>query len=278
MAFTRYKGGRLPAHPDETHPRLWVDDFIVPDLGMLSGPGFGAAIEDVDYGSAITSWPMDLNDSLGDCGIAGADHGQMAWNQYATGSHQSWGDEIIEQVYSAVGGYVPGDPSTDNGIVLQDMLDYWRKTGVMLADGTVDKIAFFGAMRPGSWNRARRVLGIRTFGGLYKGYNLPESAEQAFPGDWVLVPGSPAAGGHCTWQTAEYHTTDEGRDISWGQPVKVQKAFMMASLEEVWVIGSHDFVEVNGRNPSGIDLEGMNEALSALTGQTNAMKLPGKIL
>lgn len=271
MPFTRYKGGLRPPYPSHAKPRLYVDDFLT---GVKPG-----GPEVIDFFSAVPSWPMDMNgpdpsnpepipDGIGICGWAGPDHIQMAWNQYAHGSCASWGNDTLLDLYSATGGYVLGDPSTDNGTVLQDNLDYWRKEGV-----NGDKILFFGALRPGSWFRAERVAALRAFGGILLGHSWPESAEQQFPQALTYVPASPVAGGHCTAQLGELTGQNEIRDACWGQIVAASTGFLLHTVTEAWVIGSGDFIEVNGRNPSGIDLDGMNQVLADLTGESNPLKL-----
>jgi hypothetical protein len=265
MAFSIYKGGRLPPHPEETHPRLYLDDFL---------RGVSPVIEDVDWCSEVENdLPMDRNDELGDCGIAGMDHWQIAASHYAGNPSASWGDSLCTSLYSVLGHYVEGDPGTDNGTVLQDNLSYWRNTGVSLPGGGTDKILFYGALR--SWDRTTRVRAMKALGPLYLGIRCPESAEQQFSEGqpWTVVKGSPDAGGHCTVQLAEFHTADEIREATWGSVARANRAFMMATTEEVWAIGSADFVERNGSNPSGLDVEGMNEALASLTGQSNPLGL-----
>lgn len=271
MPFQQYKGGLLPPYPSHARPRLYVDDF-------LTGVKPGGPVE-IDYYSQVPAFPMDMNgpdpsnpgqipDGIGICGWAGPDHIQMAWNQYAHGKCASWGNDTLLQLYGATGGYVLGDASTDNGTRLQDNLDYWRKEGV-----NGDKILFFGALRPGSWFRAERVAALRAFGGILLGHSWPESAETQFPGPLTYVPSSPAAGGHCTVQLGELTGMNEVRDCCWGQIVPASTGFLLHTVVEAWVIGSSDFIEVNGRNPSGVDLAGMNEALGELTRTSNPLKI-----
>lgn len=279
MPFVTYKGGLLPPHPSFSHPRLYVDDFLA---GVKPG---GPA--EIDYYSRVLDaggFPMDLNgpdpsnppqipDGIGCCGVAGPDHLQMALNAYAHGDFASWGNEGILRTYSAWGGYVLGDPSTDNGTNLQDNLSAWRHDGVERADGSTDKILFFGALRPGSWLRPERVQALRAFGGIIYGHQWPESAEHQFPNPLTYIPGSPAAGGHCTVQLGELTGMNEVRDCCWGAIVSASTAFLLHSVVEAWVVGTMDFIELNGQNPSGLDLDGMNEALSSLTGEANPLKL-----
>jgi hypothetical protein len=275
MPFTRFSGGRLPPYPDETHPRLWISDFIHPARypGGVAGPIIEAELT-ADWNSRIEvdAWGMDLNDQLGDCGIAAMDHWQMAARATSGQSFASWGNTVSLSLYEQLGGYVADNPATDNGTVLQDNLALWQKEGVPTGSGT-DKILAYGALRPGSWDRSMRVKTMQTFGPGYTGINCPETAESQFPGPWTLVPGAAIAGGHCTVTAAEYAATNEIREISWGASVPTNEAFLMAYTEEYWVIISDDTLENAKANPYGVDLQGMNEALASLTGRSNPLGL-----
>lgn len=267
MGFEIYKGGRKPPHNPVERPRLWLDPFLTGVHLPEAAPGQRVAI---DYYSEVGTWPMGLNDRLGTCGVVGMDHLQMAWNAYAQGSCASWGDETILGLYEQLGGYVPGDESTDQGTVLQDNLDFWRKEGV-----NGEKILFFGSLHPGSWLRPERQLALQAFGGLYLGVNLPESAEQQFMdgSPWHYEHGSPLAGGHCVVQHGELIGRDEVRVSSWAKIVPASQSFLLHTCEEAWVVAHPDWIEANGRNPTGIDLEGINDALASLTGTSNPLNL-----
>lgn len=274
--FERYKGGRKPPHNPVEHPRLWIDPFLTGVALPEAAPGQRVAI---DYFSKVGTWPMDLNGpdpsnpagmegGAGTCGIAGMDHLQMAWNAYAQDSCESWGNETVLQLYEQLGGYVRGDESTDQGTVLQDNLDFWRKEGV-----NGEKILFFGSLHPGSWLRPERQLALQAFGGLYLGLNLPQSAEEQFPEPWTYRRGSPFVGRHCVTQHGELIGRNEVKLGSWAKIVPASQNFLLHTVEEAWVAAHPDFIEANGRNPSGIDLEGINEALASLTRTSNPLKL-----
>jgi len=258
MPFTHHPCLK-PPHPDDTHPRLWLDDFM-PKAEPPDGPV-------ADWFSGI-SFPMDLNDQVGDCGIAAMDHYQMSMDAFGSGSCASWGDGTCQQLYETLGGYVPGDPSTDQGTNLQDNLTWWRHNPVK---GT--EILAFGAMRLGTWLRPERLHALHAFGPGYIGGLLPQSAEQQFPGDWTVVPGSPPAGGHAVTEAGEVLGTDDVRFTSWGAVVKASRAFFMQFVTEYWCIIDAQGIERNGANQYGWDITGMNEALTALTGQVNVLKL-----
>jgi hypothetical protein len=82
-----------------------------------------------NWGISVPAWGMMANDVLGDCTCASAGHIIML-HTAARGAPVKVADEDVIAAYSAIGGYKPGDPSTDNGAVELDALNYWRKTGI----------------------------------------------------------------------------------------------------------------------------------------------------
>ena len=70
---------------------------------------------------ATTEFSMMLNDEIGCCVIAAIGHAIQVWTIHAS-REATVPDSIIQNYYSTWGGYVPGDPSTDNGMVELDAL------------------------------------------------------------------------------------------------------------------------------------------------------------
>jgi hypothetical protein len=64
---------------------------------------------------------MYLNDALGDCVEAGQGHVVGVLTGNAAGTPFIFTDAQMQAIYSAEAGYVPGDPSTDNGMVYSRM-------------------------------------------------------------------------------------------------------------------------------------------------------------
>ena len=85
--------------------------------------------EEVSWITHVNHWPMYGNDSVGDCVAAAAGHHIQQWTNYA-GNEICVSPQDVIKTYEDVGGYVPGDPSTDNGMNMLTYLKYWRKTGV----------------------------------------------------------------------------------------------------------------------------------------------------
>jgi hypothetical protein len=167
----------------------------------------------VDYSAAAASALSNiyLNDQLGDCVIAGGYHvvGVLTGNA---------GDEFVASTsqitadYSAIGGYVPGNPATDQGCDEQTALAYWTATGFQ--DGT--KLA--GWLAVDATNKATLMQALDLFENLYFGVELPDAWVNPMPqtaGFTWDVAGDPDPGyGHCVMGVG-YNATGVQID-TWG--------------------------------------------------------------
>jgi len=121
------KLGRQPRKPGGI--RLHFSDFVS-HAAMPSIPS------SCDYSPKAASVLSDIygNDALGDCVVAAGEHLEGVATGNATGTPFHATLPQIISAYSAIGGYVPGDPSTDNGCNEQDAFRYWQTHG--FANGT----------------------------------------------------------------------------------------------------------------------------------------------
>lgn len=283
MAFNVYKGGRLSPWTNESHPRVFIDDFY--DRATLyNWFRRSAASEEnfVDWRGDVPTdgWGMDANGpdptapaaisatGIGDCGPTGLDHWQMAINAGNGRPFASWGAPFVVDLYGHLGGYVLGDPSTDNGTNLQSNLGFWRKNAI-----SGIQLTAFGALRPGTWDRAVRVATMQMFGPLYTGVNLQNNQETQFPGPWVYVPGGTVAGGHCIIQVSETNQVYEVGDVSWGAAVAANTSFQYLATEEMWALLTEESVDSAGSNPYGFSMAQLNEAIASLTNEANPLGL-----
>jgi len=224
------------------------------------------------YISKVSSWPMYLNDSLGDCVIAAAAHMIEQWSAYS-GSEVSLTDQDVLVGYEKVGGYVPGNPNTDSGCDMLTALNYWRKTGF-----GGHKIQAFVAVDP--TNKLEVMQAIYLFGNVYSGIALPLSAQTTtnpvpnglplwqFPAGGLNGDGSPGSwGGHCV-PLMGYSNDSRGHPgtelITWGAVYDATWEFFMNYADEAYAVLSSDWFESNGEAPSGFDLAQLQADLSAL--------------
>lgn len=244
------KLGKLAPHPESTHPRVKLRDHLTgatPAVPQL-----------VDWASRVTSWPMYLNDRLGDCTCAGVGHMIQAWTAYA-GAEVTLPDSDILSLYEAVSGYNPTTGANDNGAVEQDVLQYLHDTGV-----AGHKVVAFAQVD--HTNRTEVKTALDLFGSVYLGIQCPESAQSQFAAGqpWSYVPGSPIDGGHAIvlqkMDDANYYI------VSWGALIEMEPAFWENYVDEAWVVVTDDWLSKNGTSPTGLNLASLTAEFQSLTG------------
>lgn len=241
--------------PEPARPHLRLADFLTGEATIPKSPA------KVDYESGI-SFPMFLNDSIGDCGPAGCGHAVQSLTTYGEGKTVTVTDQDVLDFYSGISGYVPGDPSTDVGVNLQDMLEYWLKNGL-----AGHKILAFAKVDVS--NDAEVQAAIDLFDAVITGINLPQSAEDQFNEGqpWDYVRGSKILGGHCVPFFGYDGTYRYG--VTWAKIVAATLAFWRKLVGEGWILITSEWAKANGVTPTGLSLYDMGQAFAALTGQKN---------
>lgn len=248
--------GRLA--PVRTKPRLKLGPFVA---------AAAAPPPAVDWYSHVTSWPMYLNDQLGDCTIAMVAHNIQSASTYGDGRTETVTDDNVLTVYEEVSGYRPGEPSTDAGAVLQDVYAYWRKTGV----GGHRALAFAEVEVS---DQAEVKTAINTFGAVGLGIVVTEQMMSDFDAGrgWTRAGGR-SLGGHAI--VAVGYDADGVWVVTWGQVIRMTWACFRRVVDEGWVAVLAEWVnDTSGLSPLGVDLFGLGEAMSALTGEPNPFQ-PG---
>lgn len=209
----------------------------------------------------LSKWDMYGNDTLGDCVEAAAGHMINLWDSFTQTIKQPTTGDVIA-AYSAVGGYVPGDPSTDNGTNMLDFLKYWRKTGI-----AGHKIAAFVQLKAGDLNELRQAVAL--FGAAYIGVQLPLSAQGlefwSVPGG-LTGDGSPGSwGGHCIPVGAYSETlppSHRNTVITWGNKLTMSDYFYDCYCDEAYAVLSNEWLMTTGLAPSGFSFSQLEADLS----------------
>jgi hypothetical protein len=216
---------------------------------------------------------MDGNDSVGDCTCADVDH-EVKAAQVAAGNPQvqSTAAEVLA-AYSAITGYNPDDPSTDQGAEMQAVRDYWRTTGFTLG-GTVHKVVLFAELPCQDTTTVRWALD--QFGTVGVGVNLPAAAQQQFadgqPWDVVADDGG-IDGGHAVALVG--YDTDYAYVLTWGQVQRATWAWWARYVEECWTTLDEDFVNTaSGKDELGGTLYDLGAQFERVTGQPNPFPAP----
>ena len=207
--------------------------------------------------SANQVWPMFLNDQLGDCTIAALGHQIMTWTKDTSGLIVL-ADSAIQTAYSGVSGYIPGNPSTDNGADMLSVLKYFKKTGVgQFKCGpyvAITKQMPFGRPLP------ELLQAINLFGGAYIGLALPVSAQaQVAPhAEWQVPAGGPVGQGQPgSWGGHAVVAVDFNEFgvlcPTWDMQMLLSWSFLATYCDECWVVLSPDWIKNDKLAPSGFN-------------------------
>jgi len=230
LRLSHYLLGDLPAAP----AKLWREYKIPP-----------------------SAWGMMKNDSIGDCTCAAIAHMVMLFTAH-TGTMVVPTDDEVVAVYSAVTGYNPADPSTDNGAAITDILNFWQTTGI-----AGHKILGWAQI---ALTSARLRQAMYLFGAVDIGFNVPQSAmNQTDAGQtWDVVPNDGGIiGGH---SVPLFGFGSMGFDCTtWGANQKLTNGFADTYMDEAYVVVTEDWLDAaTGLAPNQFDLATLQADLAAV--------------
>jgi hypothetical protein len=244
------KLGKLPARPGAVKFRFanYVDRSTLP----VPPKQFG-------HEGLISDYGMLGNADYGDCVWAGAAHETMLWCAEAD-THTIFNDEAVLSDYSAVTGFNPADPSTDNGTDMEAAAAYRRRVGIVDANGNRHQIGAYLAIEPGNIEDLR--LACYIFGAVGIGIEFPASAMDQFNRGkgWSIVRGSPIEGGHYTPIVAKRTHFEL---VTWGKVISATNGFLAKYMDEAICYVSAEML-TDGKSLEGFDVDTLNRDLQAL--------------
>ncbi len=233
-------------------PRLSLKNYLM--RGLPAPP----ANQDYSKKAAKALSQMYLNNQLGDCVIAGMAHVVGVFTGNAGGPTVIYNSTEIIQLYSAIGGYVPGHPNTDHGCDEQTALNYWQQHGAPTPSGS-HEIAGWLSVNGADRSEYRTALWL--FENLYFGLELPNAWINPFPSApgfvWNVAGPAVPTNGHCV---AGVGYTPKGVTIcTWGMlglmtDAAVAKYATTVGAGELYTVVSHDALErATEKAPNGFD-------------------------
>jgi hypothetical protein len=231
--------------------RLRLENYSL-DLRALPVPP-----ETTDYEKQAAAALSQLydNDTLGDCVIAGGYHLLGVRTGNSTGTPFVAADAQIVGDYTAIGGYQPGIPSTDQGCDETVALNYWSQHGY--ANG--DKLAGFVTVDATNVQLVKAASFL--FEGLFLGVELPDAWVANEPSSsgftWDVAGDPDPSNGHCV-VGVDY--SDAGLLIStWGMTgtmtfEALAKYAVPSANGELYALISQDAIEAGKQiAPNGLD-------------------------
>lgn len=244
------------------HPKR---DARVPALSRYTAL-LPAAPATCDYSGKLKNIGMMVNDSLGDCTCAAVGHAIQVWTSQSS-DEVTIPDAAVVSLYEAVGHYNPAVPSSDQGAVESEVLDYWLRNPV-----AGHAITGYATLEPGNLSEVRDAVWM--FGGAYIGLALPISA-QGQGSVWSVPPGGPTGqgqpgswGGHAVFVTGY---DERGLTfVTWGALQRMTWEFWSAYCDEAYAIEGQDWFLADGSSVSGFQHSILDADMAAIKGGVSA--------
>lgn len=244
------KLGKLPARKDSIALKFAKYGANLPTPPAKAG----------HYSLEAADWGLLGNDQYGDCVWAGAAHETMLWNKEAN-ADVSFTPQSVLSDYSAVTGFNPNDPNTDQGTDMQVAASYRRNTGVLDANGNRHQVAAYVAVAPG--NVAELKQAVYLFGAIGIGIQFPDSAMTQFNSGkpWTVVRGAQIEGGH--YVPAVGYDARYVYVVTWGRVQKMTWGFFKKYCDEAVAYVSTEAL-TNGKSLEGFDAATLQQDLQEL--------------
>ena len=235
------KYGRLPAQfPGQLRT---LSHYVA---GALPAPPPSVRVPGEHY-----AWGMLGNDTYGDCGVAGLEHGLEAQALVAHGIVNA-----PPSATQAVDYYLAYTGGQDTGVVLSDFLNYTRQHGYY-----GEKVSAYAPVNHTSVTEMRQAIALFDF--AYTGIRVTARMEDEYAAgqDWTLESlNSETVGLHCVPATA--YGSHRATVITWGKLQPVAWAAYVAMMDEAWVVLTGELSQGDGR---GINYTQLQADLNQLT-------------
>jgi hypothetical protein len=209
------------------------------------------------------SYPMDGNDKVGDCVIAGWDHFYQVVTGLLEGTQKNFTQDQIWTFYKTQNpNFDPsGSPTTngpgsssDNGMNIQIFLEYLVNNKYILGFASVD------------WkNEAELKAAIYLGLGVITGVKLQSAQMSQFnSGVWDTDPNSSIEGGHCIPLVGYLGTPDQISCVTWAKIINCTQPFIINQMDECWFVLTEKHIEHPNFRDS-FNLKAFSDAVATIT-------------
>jgi hypothetical protein len=224
----RYRFGKHP--PKADYRTLRFRDYA---SGLAAPPAAADTLprvyEKLNVSDPAVLFPMDGNDTLGDCTIAALAHAVTTY-------HGLLGTRDIMSRAAVVKLYMHLTGGVDSGLNELDVLNYWRKNRV-----GGDRILAFASIVPKNLTHIRQAIQI--FGGVYLGFQVQENCVQEFNNHQPWTPGPLTPDGHAVFAVA--YDQAGVTVLTWGNIQKGTWAWWDECVDEAYAL-----LPPEARNPA----------------------------
>jgi hypothetical protein len=166
-------------------------------------------------------FPMDGNDTLGDCTIAGLAHAVTTYRGLIGSKKVIMAKTAVVKLYMHLTGGV------DSGLNELDVLNYWQSNVV---DG--DKIMAYVSIDPKNHTHVQQA--IQLFGGVYIGFQVQQNCVQEFDAHQPWTPGPLTNDGHAVFAVG--YDQNGVTVLTWGNTQQATWAWWDECVDEAYAI------------------------------------------
>jgi hypothetical protein len=207
------------------------------------------------------SWGMLANDRWGDCVFAGAAHETMTFTAEGSDHPAIFTSAGVLSDYSAVTGFDPSNPASDQGTDVQAAAAYRQKMGVIDANGVRHKIDAYADIAVGNLDQLATAIYI--FGAAGVGVALPSSAEDQFNQSrpWSIVSGDTNVGGHYVPFVGR-NSAGNFIGVTWGRLQAAEPDWLKEYMDEGICYLSVEILKATTKlSPEGYNLDALTQYL-----------------
>jgi hypothetical protein len=214
---------RFGKHPPKVDYRTFrLADYLTPDVP--SPPAVVDKLTQVYSKLGISDpaalFPMDSNDSLGDCTIAALAHA-ITIHSGLIGKKDIMSKQAVVKIYMHLTGGI------DSGLNELDVLNYWRYNRIAGAT-----ILAYTKIDPK--NHTLIMQAIEMFGGVYIGFQVPQNCTQEFDNRQPWTPGRLTTDGHAVFAVGYDHAGVTV--LTWGNAQRATWAWWDECVDEAYAI------------------------------------------
>jgi hypothetical protein len=165
-------------------------------------------------------FPMDGNDTLGDCTIAALAHAETVYQGMID-------TKTIMSKQAAVKLYMHLTGGVDSGLNELDVLNYWRQNPV-----SGEKIITYVSIEPKTHTHVQQA--IQLFGGVYLGFQVQQNCQQEFDAHQPWTPGPLTNDGHAVYAAA--YDQNGVTVLTWGNTQQATWAWWDECVDEAYAI------------------------------------------
>jgi len=165
-------------------------------------------------------FPIDGNDTLGDCTIAALAHAITVFRGLLNGQTIMSRQQVVKLYLHLTGG-------VDSGLNELDVLNYWKQHAV-----TGDEILAYMSIDPKNHTHVQQA--IKLYGGVYLGFQVQQNCVQEFDARQPWTPGPLTTDGHAVYAVG--YDQSEVTVLTWGNTQQGTWGWWDECVDEAYAI------------------------------------------